>query len=156
TFAAVRDDRSKWLSGYRKLIRLVSAAAFPLFWGAAALAPAAIPLVLGSKWSATVWPFILLCLSVPFRMVFSLTTTALLAAGRADVSFAVAALWAAVLSPLFWLGAKFGLQGVAVAWAAGFPLVYVLSLTVIARAMNVPFTTLMQPIVSPAAAGGLA
>ncbi len=49
SFAAVQDDAQRWRDGLRKLIRLASATSFPVFWGMAAVAPAALPLLLGPK-----------------------------------------------------------------------------------------------------------
>jgi teichuronic acid exporter len=153
SFAAVRGDMETWLLGYRKLIRLVSAASYPIFWGAAAVAPVALPLILGSKWANTIVPFILICLALPLRVAHSLTVTALLAIGRADISFKTVAVWAIVLSPLFFVGLRYGLTGVALGWALGFPVVYLCCLLIIGRDLKIPIGSMLEPMLGPAAAG---
>lgn len=155
SFAAVRGDMATWLLGYRKLIRLVSAASYPIFWGAAAVAPVALPLVLGNKWADTVVPFALVCLVLPLRVAHSLTVTALLAIGRADVSFKTVAVWALVLSPLFVVGLRYGVTGVALAWALGFPVVYLCCIGIMARDLKIPIRALVSPMLGPCTAGAL-
>jgi teichuronic acid exporter len=156
SFAAVQGDMAKWLHGYEKLIRLASAVSYPMFWGAAAVAPVALPLVLGDKWTETVLPFILLCLMLPLRVAHSLSATTLLAIGRADVSFKAVGVWAVVLSPLFFVGAHYGLVQVALAWTLGFPLAYLWCILIIARNLKIPARAMIAPMLAPASAGAVA
>jgi len=151
-FAAVQGDSQRWRSGLEKLIRLASVVSFPVFWGMAAVAPVALPLLLGSKWDTATIPFILFCAVLPLRMAHSLTCTVLLGVGRADLSFRTVLVWAVVLTPLFVVGARFGLVGVTFAWAAGFPIVYAVSVWMIVRAMHVPARVFLAPMIAPAMA----
>jgi O-antigen/teichoic acid export membrane protein len=157
SFAAVQDDTQRWRDGLRKLIRLASATSFPVFWGMAAVAPTALPLLLGPKWDAAVLPFILFCAVLPLRTAHSLTCTVLLGLGRADLSFRTVLVWAVVLTPLFVLGARYGLTGVTLAWVLGFPLVYLASVWMIVRTLNIPASLMFEPMLAPAlSAGGCA
>lgn len=155
SFAAVQGDLERWERGFTKLIRLASAVSFPIFWGMAAVAPTAIPIVLGDKWSSAIVPFMLICAILPLRTAHSLSSTALLAIGRADVSFKTVMLWAAVLTPMFVFGVSYGLEGIAAAWAIGFPLIYLVSAYIISKALRLHWRTMLLPMAAPmiAAAG---
>lgn len=152
SFAAVQGDMKRWTSGYLKFIRLVSAIAFPLFWGMAAAGPVALPLVLGQKWAPTVVPFVLLCIPLPLRAARSLSTTALLGLGRSDVSFKVIAAWAGILTPLLFVGVHYGMIGVACAWAFGFPVVYLCYVLIVSKDLRISVRGLLAPMAVPAMA----
>jgi hypothetical protein len=74
----------------------------------------------------------------------------LFALGRADVSFKIVLVWAAVLSPLFLVGVRFGVVGVAAAWAIGFPFVYLLGARLVAKSLSIPQASLWTPMLAPA------
>jgi teichuronic acid exporter len=153
SFAVVQDETARWQAALRKLVRIASVVAFPLFWGMAAVAPTAIPWLLGDSWQPTVIPFILFSLILPLRTVHSLSTTVLLALGRADLSLRGVLLWAALLSPMFLVGAKLdGINGVAAAWAIGFPLVYLIHAWLATRTLKVPAGLFIVPMLAPMAA----
>jgi teichuronic acid exporter len=153
SFAAVQNDMARWTSGYLKFIRLVSAIAFPMFWGMAAVGPVALPLLLGKKWTSTVVPFMVLCLPLPLRAVRSLSTIALLGLGRSDVSFKFMVAWVVILTPLLALGMRFGMIGVACAWAFGFPAVYVCYILIVSRELRIKAKSMLAPMKVPALAG---
>jgi O-antigen/teichoic acid export membrane protein len=151
-FSRVSHDATRWTAGFERLIRVSSTLAFPLFWGAAATAPVALPLVLGPKWDQAVLPFVLLSLPLPLRTNHSLATTALFAWGRADVSFLTVLAWAIVLVPAVLIGAPWGLVGVSFACAITFPLTYVISAALISRSLNIQFALILRPCIVPAVA----
>jgi teichuronic acid exporter len=153
SFAAVQSDMKRWSSGYLKFIRLVSAIAFPLFWGMAAVGPVALPFVLGEKWAPTALPFVLLCIPLPLRAARSLSSTALLGLGRSDISFKAIAAWAAILTPLLFLGVHYGMIGVACAWALGFPIVYFCYVLIVSNELRITIGSLLAPMAVPAIAG---
>lgn len=152
-FSAVQNDHARWQDALRKLLRLTSVGAFPLFWGMAAVAPVALPLLLGDKWAAAVVPFALLCVVLPLRTATAFISTVLLALGNAGAAMRIMLIWAAVLMPLVVLGAKWGIVGVALAWALGFPIIYLLIVMMVSRAMGVPISTLVAPMMPSAIAG---
>jgi O-antigen/teichoic acid export membrane protein len=150
SFSAVQSEKERWHSALQKLVRLASAVSYPLFFGMAAVAPVALPLLLGERWQGAVWPFVLFCLALPLRTAHSLLATVLFALGRADVSLKIVLIWALVLSPLFVLGVFFGVTGVAAAWAVGFPLVYLLGVRAVAQSLSIPTEGLWAPMFAPA------
>ncbi len=91
---------------------------------------------------------------MPLRTAHSLTCTVLLGLGRADLSFRTVLVWAVVLTPLFVFGARYGLTGVTLAWVLGFPLVYLASVWMIVRAMNIPASLMFEPMLAPALSAG--
>lgn len=151
-FAAVQDDKPRWVEAVRKLLRLTSVAAFPLFWGMAAVAPVAVPMLLGEKWAAAVLPFMLFCAVLPVRMAGAFLHTVLLALGRADVAMRIMIIWALTLMPMFAVGSLWGVVGVAAAGALGFPIIYLLSIRMFARALDIPLGTFLAPLLAPGGA----
>ncbi|HJS89973.1 MAG TPA: lipopolysaccharide biosynthesis protein [Steroidobacteraceae bacterium] len=153
SFAAVQGDMKRWSNGYLKFIRLISALAFPVFWGMAATGPVALPIILGQKWASTVVPFVLICIPLPLRAARSLSTTALLGLGRSDVSFKTIAAWAGILTPLLFVGVHYGMIGVACAWAFGFPVVYLCYVLIVSKELHMTMQSLLAPMAVPATAG---
>ena len=157
SFAAVQDEKERWYLALQKLVRLSAVLAFPLFVGMASVAPVALPLLLGDRWDEAVVPFVLFCLALPLRTAHSLVATVLFALGRAQISFRVVLIWAAVLTPMFVVGLQFGVGGVAGAWAIGFPIAYLLGTRLVASALSIPLSSLWAPMLGPAiAAAGMA
>jgi teichuronic acid exporter len=155
SFSSIQDDPERCKSALRKLISVSSVLSFPIFWGMGAVAPEAVPFLLGEKWADVVVPFMIFCLILPLRTAHALTSTVLLALGRADLSLHNVLVWAGVLSPLFLIGANYGLAGVAAAWAVGFPIVYLISAYLLKRGLHIPAAVLLTPMAAPAASAAL-
>ncbi len=150
SFSAIQSEKERWHSALQKLIRLASTVSYPMFFGMAAVAPIALPLLLGERWQGSVWPFVLFCVALPLRTAHSLVATVLFALGRADVSLKVVVIWAAVLTPMFLVGVFFGATGVAAAWALGFPIAYALGARSVAASLSIPIEGLWTPMFAPA------
>ncbi len=103
-------------------VRLLAILGFPVFFGISALAPLAVPLILGDRWLDVVRPLQILCTIMPLRLVAVGLAPALNAIGRPDAVARVYGL-AAVLFPTGYLvGIRFGVVGVALAWAVVMPI----------------------------------
>jgi O-antigen/teichoic acid export membrane protein len=154
-FSKVREDPERWNTGFEKLMRVSAAIAFPLFWGMAAVAPVALPMLLGPKWVKATVPFILLCLPLPLRTAQSLWSTALVGRGRSDLAFYAVAIWAAIVVPAFAMGTHWGLIGVSCAWVLAYPVIFLLSTLLISRSLKLRLSLFLRPLVAPALAATL-
>ncbi|MGE5623132.1 MAG: lipopolysaccharide biosynthesis protein [Bacillota bacterium] len=119
--ARMRNDgtgsASQLLTGGKMITYLL----FPALWGLAAVAPFVVTLFMGEHWQAAILPLQLVCLALPLRAISTLLTTAISAAGRADIDLRNTLTGAAVLPACFLIGIHFGVEGLASAWIVGIP-----------------------------------
>jgi teichuronic acid exporter len=108
----------------RSSVRALSFFAFPVLWGMSSVAPEFISVVLGKQWEPAIQAFLLLCLVMPLRMLSPVLHSALQGIGRADVSLRNTAFAAVAMPITFYIGCKFDLVGLALAWVLAFPLVF--------------------------------
>lgn len=113
---------------YCKAARLASFFTFPLFFGMAAIAPEAIPVVLGEKWSPAVLPFQLLALVMPLRQLNVINTPALMGIGRPDVNVVNLLIALVIMVPAFLIGVQWGVIGVCLAWVIAYPVYFAIML----------------------------
>jgi len=114
-FSAIRDDRAKVQNDYLKMLRMVSMASFPVFAGAALVAPEAIPLVFSEKWAPAVFAFQMLCLFGAVRSVGSPGGQLMLALGRPGILLKFNLVQAPVLIGAILFSTRYGISGVAAA-----------------------------------------
>lgn len=136
--ARVQDEptliRSAALAGMRYALLLF----VPLAWGAAMIAPEALPIVLGDQWQETVLPFQLICLILPLRSLSALMSTVLIGSGLLSTNAGNLAITFAVMSASYLVGVRHGLHGMGFAWLIGFTLVSALTLSRTWRALGIP------------------
>ena len=123
--AAVQKDvvaMRRYFLGLSEALSLVS---FPAGVGLALVGQDFVDLALGPKWQAAVLPLRLLALGVAFRSLGILVPPVMIFSGNPaqNTRFTVAA--AIFLPPLFWLGTRWGLAGVAAVWLTGQPIVLI-------------------------------
>ena len=132
-------------------VRALSFFAFPVLWGMSCVSPELIGLLLGKTWEPAVPAFMLLCLIMPIRMLSPVLHAALQGVGRADVSLRNT-LFAAIVMPVaFYVGARFDLLGLALAWVVVFPLVFMLNLARSLRFLKLQLRQIAMTIMPPAA-----
>jgi teichuronic acid exporter len=148
-FAAKADDSRAQLHGFLLMISTVSALVFPLFWLGCVLSRPALPLVFGNRWAPTVIPFMAFMFVLPFRSVFSLLDWAVIGTGRVSTTLRNMLTWAAVMMPILFIAAHFGANWLAVSWCVGFPIVFILSMRRIARALQVRLGQILKPMRAP-------
>jgi lipopolysaccharide exporter len=85
----VSDRRGAVVRAHAEVLRLLGFVAFPALVGMALVAPHAVPVVFGEKWSAATGPLALLALAAAVEVVTQVDTTVFLAAGKASRSVAV-------------------------------------------------------------------
>ncbi len=139
-FAALKDDvvqTRRYLSLMIEGIGLV--VAVPLV-GLVLVADLAIPLLLGERWGAAVWPLRLLVVSACFSAVGVVVTQVLVSRGGAALAGRLSLATAAVLIPGFVLGARLGgATGIAVVWASVTPVFTALRVRAVLPAAELPW-----------------
>jgi teichuronic acid exporter len=147
TFSRVQHDLDQVRKGYLKLLRLGAAYAFPVFWGIGVISDPLVRFVFGTKWLGAVPVMQILCISMPLRMLNSFTGTAVVAINRQDVNIS-SLLQAIVVMPVSVLiGSRWGVLGVATAWAIGFPIVYLFNAFLVRRALEIHLRQMISAIV---------
>ncbi|MDM7998330.1 MAG: MOP flippase family protein [Acidobacteriota bacterium] len=107
--AKVQDDSARLKKGYLKLVNLVATCNAPLLIGLAVLAPVAVPIIFGSKWSESiilvqVLSFVVMLRSVIYNPIGCLQN----AKGRADLGFWWNVVLLACSAPVIYIGARIG------------------------------------------------
>ncbi len=121
--AKVQTDPSALRRYVLLLTEGVAALTFPLAIGLALVAPNFVVTVLGAKWQFATRALQILALSACFRAIQPLLNLVLLATGQSRRAMEANIMQAIVLSVLFLVGARGGIEGVALVWLVGYPLV---------------------------------
>jgi O-antigen/teichoic acid export membrane protein len=149
-FAAKSGDRPAQVAALRFMLSLTATAVFPLFWLLGAIAPTALSLLFGSRWSGLVMPFTAFTLILPLRTLYTLADTAIVGTGNIWTTFKNMTVWASIMMPVLLLGAFFGARGEAIAWAVGFPLVFLSAMHRISRLFETSLREMLTPLLVPA------
>lgn len=152
-YSRVQHDRKALRSHYCKAARAASFFGFPVCFGISAVAPVAVPLILGSKWVDSVFTMQAIALVIPLRQLNVLNTPALLGIGRPEVNV-VNLLFALTIMPAaFLIGSNWGLAGVAMGWLFGYPVYFGIMLARSLPILGVPVREYANSIWVPAVAG---
>lgn len=115
-FARHQEDEAKLREGFLEMVRLIATVVCPLMAGLMAVAPLAVPVVFGPRWTeAAVIIQVLAPLGV-LRSLLNPVASILLAKGLVDRVFYLNLTLALVLPTAYWLVVSFGLQPLA--WTA--------------------------------------
>ncbi|MCL6582623.1 MAG: lipopolysaccharide biosynthesis protein [bacterium] len=126
TFAQVQHEEERVRHYFLKTCRLVALIVFPLFLGLFLVAEDLIRLVLTGKWAAAIGPLKILCLMSILRSLAVLGAPLTNALGRPNIALLNSLLCALILPPTFWVGARFGIQGISLAWLIAYPFLFLI------------------------------
>jgi len=90
---------------------------------------------------------------MPLRALGSLSSPVVTAIGRPDVSLKCMFWIALIMIPAISVGTRWGLHGVAMAWALSYPLAYIASSKLVGNAVSLPLFSMLRPIIKPTACG---
>ncbi|HXE56836.1 MAG TPA: lipopolysaccharide biosynthesis protein [Gemmatimonadales bacterium] len=121
--SSVQHDRAALRRYFLLLTEGLALVTFPFSVGLCLVAEDAVLVLLGAKWAPAIVPLQLLAAYAGVRSVTVLFSHFLVAANRTRASMHFSLLALGVLPPLFWLGTRWGPEGVAAAWIVGYPLV---------------------------------
>jgi teichuronic acid exporter len=150
--AKAQSDLAAMRRYYRTITEVLALATSPLALGMALVAPDAVPLFLGQKWTAAVLPLQLLCCSVVIRSLSTLPVQFVVVLNDMFffTAYSVAML---VLLPLgFYFSSRWGIAGVAGGWLILGPLA---GMVMIGRALwllAMPVRELLGALRTPAMA----
>src|ERR1041385_9085604 len=124
-FSAAQHDRATLRRYLLALTEGLALLTFPMSVGLALVADLFVIVVLGAQWVAAIVPLRVLGLYGGFRAIFNPLPQMLVATGHAKRNMRFNLVAAVVLPTLLWLGSRWGVPGVALAWIVGYPLVTV-------------------------------
>ncbi len=149
-YSMIQDDVTRIKSNLLKTIEAVSFIAFPLFWGMASVGAEALPLILGPHWMQATIPFIFLCIITPFLSISPIYPSVLNAIGKPRVVFLNSLIEALILVLAIFIGVRFGLRGICIAWLCFYPIAFLIisqrSLSAIDLGMNHLYARLRFPV----------
>lgn len=154
-YSRVQGDMRLLRSHYCRAAQLASFFGFPVCFGISSVAPDAVPLILGPKWVDSVFTMQLVALVIPLRQLNVLNTPALLGIGKPEVNVVNLGFALAIMPAAFLIGSRWGLAGVAMAWAVGYPIYFVIMLARSLPVLGVPGRQYVDAIWPPAAAAAV-
>ena len=120
--------------------------AMPATVGLAAVADVFVPHILGDKWAAAVFPLQVLAIYTTFRTITALLPPVMFSWGMAHEAMQTSVLAALVMPVAFLIGVKWGLAGVAVAWAVVYPLVSIPVYRIVMRSLEMKLPMLLGAV----------
>lgn len=145
-YARMQDDRVLLCRAFYRAVRLVMAVACPLYLGMAVVAYPMVDLLFGRKWLAMAPMVAILASTMPFYALQVMFRPALNAIGLPRLNMHISAAGAALMPLAFLVGVRFGATGLAVAFAAGVPVLTAITVAISARPMGVRWGALGRAI----------
>jgi O-antigen/teichoic acid export membrane protein len=146
-FARIQTDADRVRRNVLRALRFASLLSFPALLGLAAVAPVAVPVVLGPKWIASTILVQIICLAVPLRILLTLVSPALLGTGHAGANLANVSTTLILTTAALLFGVQFGVVGLAWSGTVVFPLVFLLNMRRSSRTLGIPAAQLVRSIV---------
>jgi O-antigen/teichoic acid export membrane protein len=135
-FSSVQHLRGELRRYFLVLTELLCYLALPVSFGMAVTADLVVAIVLGPQWDAVVLPLRILCIYAAFYSCQVLIGHLLMWTGRFRANMWCSVLAAVLLPIAFYVGARWGLVGVAWAWVVVFPLANVPAFVIAFRAIE--------------------
>jgi len=152
-YAELRSDPPAAASLLLETVRTHATAGFPIFWGLAAVAVYAVPVLFGRGWESSIFPLIALAGVAPLRLIGSIETPAMTGIGQPGVlvkaKLIIAPCMTGALAVGCWLG---GIKGAALAWLGIFPLCFGWAFRYVLQAAGIPYRQVLAVTRGPAAA----
>ncbi len=112
-FSRLHAEGQEIKSYLQKATNLIAMVFFPVFFGMSAIAPEAVPIVLGETWRPAIVPMMLIPLTMPFRMLTTPVGEAVNALGHPRLMIFTILLAIAFVAGAAWYGSRWGVNGVA-------------------------------------------
>lgn len=138
-FSEVQDNRSALRRYFLVLTELLAYLAIPVSAGMAVTADLVVNIVLGPQWSAVIIPLQILCLYAAYYTTQVLFGAVLMWTGQFRANMWCSILAGVALPLAFIVGTRWGLEGVAWAWAIFFPLVNLPAMVIAFRTIEGSF-----------------
>lgn len=152
-FALVQDNPADARFYALKGLRMMSAAAVPVFFGIGAVAPEIVDLVFGPQWTGTRPLLAVMAPALTFRALLIVLANYLQGIGDARGGFWSTAAGAVILPFAVFAGCWFGVEGAAVAWLVSYPLVLLANALLVSYRDRLPAGAVLAAPVRPVLAG---
>ncbi|MBU2677989.1 MAG: lipopolysaccharide biosynthesis protein [Gammaproteobacteria bacterium] len=126
TFAQARKERGMIAVVFVRALRIIAFVVFPLMFGLAAVSSDIVDLFIGQKWVAAAPLVLILCLSMPARIMGNLFPPALQGLGKPKSSLVNLAIAVIVMIPVLTYTASIDTYAVSLAWLVVYPIVLIL------------------------------
>lgn len=126
TFSRAQQEPERLSRYFLKAVRIMSFLSFPMFFGISSISPEIVDVLLGEKWQPSELILTILALIMPLRMISNLFPPALQGVGRPGTSVGNLIIAIVLMPAAFVIGTRWGAVGVAVAWCAAFPVVFLI------------------------------
>lgn len=126
--------------------RLVLTAVLPFYFGLAITAGPLVGSILGPQWQATIPLVSLLAFAMPFMTLQILFAPATNALGRPGIALRVNIAGALIMATGFYIGARYGVIGLARTWLVGMPLLTAVTMLMSMPAVGISFGQLARAI----------
>ncbi len=137
-------------------IRSHAIVGFALFWGLAAVAAYAVPVLFGAQWHWAVFPLVALAIVAPIRLIGSIETPAMTGIGRPGVLLRTKLIIAPCMTVAMLVGCRWGgIQGAALVWLIVFPLCYGYAFRNVLEAAGIAYGRVLGVLRGPASAATL-
>jgi O-antigen/teichoic acid export membrane protein len=152
-FSKIQDQPERINSYIIKAQKFSLLITVPIFWGLASIVDLIIPIVLGEKWVEAVIPTMIILLVMPLRFCEELFTPAL--KSQRKVKHMMINLWIMIVIMLIsiFLGIEYGATGLALAWALGFPIAFLIVVYRNTQLFNIKFSAVAKLFITPCFSG---
>lgn len=146
-FARVQQDAAALRRYVRGLSEGLALVTFPLSLGLALVGNEFVEVALGSHWAAAALPLQLLSLYAGVRSLLTIFPQVLIAIGRVRWNMLLSLLLTIVMPAAFWIGTRWGIGGVAMAWVIAYPLIAIPLLMIYTlRAIKLPLAEYLRSL----------
>ncbi len=153
-FSSIQDDQQQMNYLLCKAVRVLSITIFPVFMGISCVAPELVTVVLGEKWNAAIIPLQIVSAVMALKMM-NITEPLLFAMGRPDVSVKTIIIGCIIMPIAFYIGTKWGLLGVSLAWLFAYPPYFYIAMKISLKTIGMKFSTYVKQFIMPAIFSGI-
>lgn len=125
--SSLQDHKKEAAETYRKIVAYISLITFPAMFGLSAVAADFVMVVLGSQWEPAISVLQILALAGAIQSVSATVGSVYLSQGRSDLMFKVGIFGTIAIATAFFTGIRWGILGVAVAYAITTLLVWIIT-----------------------------
>lgn len=148
-FARQQEDIEAVQFNFMRLVRVTNIVMIPVFIGFALVAPELVTLLLGKKWIPTIQLIQILCLIMPLRFVSAIFPPVVTGFGKPNI-ITGNMIWAVIImGSAFMIGVQWGVLGLCYAWLVAFPILFVIMLKRVLRALRISIIDMVQTVVLP-------
>ncbi len=151
-FSAVQDDPPGLRRYLLKITEGLALLTFPVAFGLASVSDLFVVVVLGDRWWPAIAPLAILTFYGGLRSITTTYPHVLQAVGQSGLAMRLNLMGMAILLPLFAIGSRWGLTGVAMGWVVGYPVLAAVLFRAVQRACGLKareyFEAVRPPLVA--------